>query len=139
MGVTVASPSSEDAGAGDHHDAWIVAHEPRRRGGTGAQALSRQLARSSSLWRYTDRDATPVALVTVVTVVGADVDPLQSIWRPRPAPTAIVGGVGEGRANERKAIEAVMDEASPVMEPDILRTRARMQHAQTAHLQTGYR
>ena len=79
----------------------------------GTRRCLKQLARSISSWRYTDRDATPVALVTVV---GADVDPLQSVWRPHPAPAAIVGGVGERRANERKAIEAVMDEAAPVME-----------------------
>ena len=46
---------------------------------------------------------------SVIAVVAADVDPLQSIWRPGSAPAAVVGGVGEGRANERKAMEAVME------------------------------
>src|SRR6266568_2160931 len=34
-------------------------------------------------------------------VIAADVDPLPSIWRPHPAPAAVVGGVGEGHTNER--------------------------------------
>ena len=45
----------------------------------------------------------------LVAVAAADVDPLQSIGRPGSAPAAVVGGVGEGRANESKAIEAVME------------------------------
>src|SRR5450432_4090578 len=45
---------------------------------------------------------------SVETVVAADVDPLQSIWRPRPAPAAVVGGEGVGRAKEREATEVVM-------------------------------
>src|SRR5436190_23885221 len=45
----------------------------------------------------------------LVTVVAADVDPLRSIGRPGSAPTAIVGGVGERCADERKAMEAVME------------------------------
>ena len=55
----------------------------------------------------------------LVAVAAADVDPLQSIGRPDSAPAAVVGGVGEGRANERKAIEAVMEamaETVPVPE-----------------------
>src|ERR1700687_85335 len=45
----------------------------------------------------------------LVAIVAADVDPLQPIWRPRSAPAAVVGGVGIGRAKERKAMEAVME------------------------------
>src|SRR4051812_26779037 len=46
---------------------------------------------------------------SVVVVIAADVDPLQSVGRPHSAPAAIVGGVGEGHTNERKAMEAVME------------------------------
>ena len=46
-----------------------------------------------------------------VAIAAADVDPLQSIWRPHPAPAAVIGGVGVGRANECKAMVAVMEEA----------------------------
>src|SRR5450432_55971 len=45
---------------------------------------------------------------SVDAVVAADVDPLQPIWRPHPAPAAVVGGVGVGRAKEREAMEVVM-------------------------------
>jgi hypothetical protein len=48
--------------------------------------------------------------VALVAVVAADIDPLQSIGRPRSAPAAVVGGIGEGYANEREAMEAVMEE-----------------------------
>ena len=53
---------------------------------------------------------------SLVAVVAADVDPLRSIGRPGSAPAAVVGGVGEGRADERKAVEAVME--AVVMECD---------------------
>ena len=45
----------------------------------------------------------------LVAVAAADVDPLRSIGRPGSAPTAVVGGVGERRADERKPMEAVME------------------------------
>src|SRR5215211_5877059 len=68
--------------------------------------------------------ASPAALVVAVAVVVADVDPAQSIWRPHSAIAAIVGGEGQWRSNERKAIEAVvteeravMDEGGPACEP----------------------
>ena len=54
--------------------------------------------------------------LVAVAVVAADVDPLQSIGRPGSPPAAVVGGVGEGRADERKAVEAVME--AVVMECD---------------------
>src|SRR5882724_12167591 len=50
----------------------------------------------------------PAALVAVA-AVAADVDPPQSICGPHPAIAAVVGGVGIGRADECKAIEAVME------------------------------
>ena len=53
----------------------------------------------------------------LVAVVAADVDPLQSIWRPSSAPAAVVGGVGEGRADERKAMEAVMEAVAMERDP----------------------
>src|SRR5882724_8687154 len=55
--------------------------------------------------RAPTRQIYPAALVVAV---AADVDPLQSIWRPQPAPAVVVAGVGIGRAKERKTIEAVM-------------------------------
>ena len=50
-----------------------------------------------------------------LSVIGAtDVDPSQSVWRPRPAPAAVVGGIGLGHtnANECKAMMAVMEESA---------------------------
>lgn len=68
------------------------------------QPSFRQLTRSVVMALHRLRCAS-VTLVAVVVV--ADVDPLRPIWRPHPAPAAIVAGVKEGRANERKAMEAV--------------------------------
>src|SRR5216684_9118964 len=67
------------------------------------------------------------SLVAGVAVVAADVDPLQSIGRPGSAPAAVVGGVGEGRANERKAMEAVMEAVAmePVRESGMRKMRTR--------------
>src|SRR6266850_4983691 len=64
---------------------------------------------------------------SLVAVVAADVDPLQSIGRPGSAPAAVVGGVGEGRANERKAMEAVMEAVAmePVRESGMRKMRTR--------------
>ena len=45
----------------------------------------------------------------VAVVIVTEVDPLRSVRRPHSAPAAIVGGVGKRYANERKAIEAVME------------------------------
>jgi hypothetical protein len=61
----------------------------------------------------------------LVPVVRADIDPLWSVGRPHLAPAAIVGGVDEGSAKERKAIEAVMEEAvmEAVMECGACETR----------------
>jgi len=77
-----------------------------------------------------------------VVVVAADIDPLQSIWRPHSAPTAIVGRVSEGRANERKAIEAVVDEGAPVMEREprrecSMRSKRRTRKASAAKPRAG--
>ena len=54
---------------------------------------------------------------SLVAVAAADVDPLQSIGRPDSAPAAVVGGVGEGRANESKAMEAVMEAVAMERDP----------------------
>jgi hypothetical protein len=50
----------------------------------------------------------------LVAVVVADVDRLQSISRPHSAPAIVVavGRVGERYADERKAMEAVMEEGA---------------------------
>jgi len=60
---------------------------------------------------------------SVVAVVAADVDPSQSVWRPRPAPAAVVGGLGVGHTNERKAMVAVMEESAVMRKPGMRETR----------------
>src|SRR5258708_22290461 len=64
---------------------------------------------------------------SLVAVAAADVDPLQSIGRPDSAPATVVGGVGEGRADERKAVEAVMEAVTmePVRESGMRKMRTR--------------
>lgn len=55
----------------------------------------------------------------VVAVAVADVGPIPSIWRSDSAPaTVVVAGVDEGRADERKAMEAMMEEMAPVSKRD---------------------
>src|ERR1700740_3400384 len=58
-----------------------------------------------------DKPATTIkAHRLVAAVIPADVGPLRPIGRPYPAPAAVivaVVGIGEGKANERKAVEAV--------------------------------
>jgi hypothetical protein len=76
----------------------------------GRTGVRGSLATTIDAWRYIDRDA------LVVAVGVADVDPPQSVWRPYPAPAAIIGGVGERRADERKAMEAVMEAVPMAME-----------------------
>jgi hypothetical protein len=55
-------------------------------------------------------------MALIVTVVAAGIDPPLPIWRPLPAPAAVVA-IG---ADEGKAIEAVMEEAvmEAVMVPE---------------------
>jgi hypothetical protein len=52
-----------------------------------------------------------VALVAV-TVVAADVHPLQPVGRPRPAPAVVVAGVEVGRADEHEAMQAAVEDAA---------------------------
>ena len=68
--------------------------------------VGRRTGNSPDRWprRCIDRQA------SVAIAIAADVDPLQSIGRPHPAPAAVIGGVGVGSAKERKAM-AVMEEA----------------------------
>src|SRR5882724_2048474 len=63
------------------------------------------------------------ASVVAVAVATTDVDPSQSVWRPRPAPAAVVGSVGH--ANERKAMVAVMEESAVMRKPCMRKTRTR--------------
>src|SRR5262245_32332566 len=49
--------------------------------------------------------------LVAVAVAAANIDPLQSIWCPHPAPATVVGGVGVRHADKSKAVEAVMEEA----------------------------
>src|SRR5205823_8126878 len=58
-------------------------------------------------------------------VVATDVDPSQPVWRPRPAPAAVVGSVGVGHADERKAIVAVMEKSAVMRKPCMRKTRTR--------------
>src|SRR5213592_3721039 len=62
---------------------------------------------------------------SVVAVGATDVDPSQYVWRPRPAPAAVVGGVGEGHTNECKAMVAVMEEPAVMHKPGMRKTRTR--------------
>ena len=87
----------------------MLAQEPLARWpGTvfDASAVLLQLTRSIN------SAVTRIASPALVAVVAADVDPLQSMPRPHPAPAVIVGGVAVvvGRAEECKAMEAVMEE-----------------------------
>jgi hypothetical protein len=52
-----------------------------------------------------------VSMGPLVPIVRTDIDPLRSKGRPYLTPAAVVGGEGEGCAKERKAVEAVMEEA----------------------------
>src|SRR6266550_203181 len=106
--------SPEKCSGDDHHDVWIPARQLPRHDGpgtttnaSGVAPATRQINMVAALYRS--------RCASVVVVIAADVDPLQSVGRPHSAPAAIVGGVGEGRANERKAMEAVMEERA-VME-----------------------
>jgi hypothetical protein len=62
---------------------------------------------------------------SVVAVVATDVDPSQPVWRPRPAPAAVVGGVGVGHTDERKAMVAVMEESAVMRKPCMRKMRTR--------------
>src|SRR4029453_5035361 len=64
-----------------------------------------------------------IAYASVVAVGATDVDPSQSVWRPRPAPAAVVGGVGVGYTNERKAMVAVMEESAVMGKPCMRKMR----------------
>ena len=64
---------------------------------------------------------------SVIAIVATDVDPSRSIWRPRPAPAAVIGGVGVGHTNtnERKAMVAVMEEPAVMGKPCMRKTWTR--------------
>jgi hypothetical protein len=49
----------------------------------------------------------------LIVVIAAKVDPSQSIRCPGSAPAAVVGGIGNGCANEREAAEAMMEAVIP--------------------------
>ena len=96
----------------DHPDVWILAHELRRRAGARYDHQRVGIAPATQpINIVTALHQSRCAFAALVAVVAADVDPLQSIWRPGSAPAAVVGGVGVGRAKERKAMEAMMEEA----------------------------
>src|SRR6266566_1586723 len=80
----------------------------------GAGTIANASTITPAIRRISMVDALPQSRcgsAALVVVVATDVGPLQSIRRPHSAPAAVVSGVGEGRANERKAMEAVMEEA----------------------------
>lgn len=112
--------------SGRHH---VTASSPRGRAteltlapaqrANSASGVTRQLARSIG-----PRGCAFAALVVAVAVaVAADVGPLPSIWRPDPAPAAVVvaaviAGVDERPAERKPTEAAMMEEAAPVMEPE---------------------
>src|SRR5205814_10689109 len=50
--------------------------------------------------------------VSVIVVVAADVNPLRPVRGPHSTPAAVVGGVSQRRADERRTLESVMDHAA---------------------------
>ena len=116
--VTVAThgdriPLSGPCASGDHHHVWILAHGRHGRAGTRTHQINMATALPQS------------RCVSVIAVAATDVDPSQSVWRPRPAPAAVVGGVGVRHANERKAMVAVMEEPTVMGKPCMRKTRTR--------------
>ena len=106
-------PFSGPCASGDHHHVWILAHGRHERAGTRTPQIN--MAAALHHQRY----------ASVVAVVATDVDPSQSVWRPRPAPAAVVGGVGVGQADESKAMMAVMEEPAVMRKPCMRKTRTR--------------
>src|SRR3954447_12094829 len=91
--VTVAThgdriPFSGPCASGDHHHVWILANGRQERAGTRTHEINVAASLPQS----------------VIAVGATNVDPSQSVWRPRPAPAAVVGGIGVGytNTNERK-------------------------------------
>ena len=112
--VTVAThgdriPLSGPCASGDHHHVWILAPDGKNALGPGLSKIN-------------------MAASLPLSVIGAtDVDPSQSVWRPRPAPAAVVGGIGVGHTNtnERKAMVAVMEEPTVMGKPCMRKMRTR--------------
>src|SRR6202048_2490628 len=109
---------------------WFLAHEMHRRDGTGTAANATGVAPATrQINMLAASHQSRYASIALVAVVAADVDPLQSMPRPHPAPAVIVGGVAVvvGRAEECKAMEAVMEEvvvmAEAVMEREMRKPR----------------
>ena len=116
--VTVAThgdriPLSGPCASGDHHHVWILAHGRHGRAGTRTHQINMTTALPQS------------RCVSVIAVAATDVDPSQSVWRPRPAPAAVVGGVGVRHSNEREAMVAVMEESAVMGKPCMRKTRTR--------------
>jgi hypothetical protein len=101
-----------------HASATELTLAPAQRANS-ASGVTRQLARSIG-----PRGCAFAALVVAGAVaVAADVGPLPSIWRPDPAPAAVVvaaviAGVDERPAERKPTEAAMMEEAAPVMEPE---------------------
>src|ERR1700676_1210508 len=93
---------------------WFLAHEMHRRDGTGTAANATGVAPATRQINMlaASHQSRYASIALVVAVVAADVDPLQSMPRPHPAPAVVVGGIAVvvGRAEECKAVEAVMEE-----------------------------
>ena len=82
-----------------------------------------------------------VSAGSVIAVIAADVDPLQSIGRPGPAPAAVVGGV-ERRERQRTQSDGSgdgSDDGRRARGKRPSKSRARIQRAQSAHLRNGRR
>ena len=87
-----------------------------RRPSTSGPCSERRGARSSN---YPDPLRPTGSMYAERLVISAGADPLRSVRCPRCTPAAIVvGGVQEGRAYERKSIEAIMAEKPMVSETE---------------------
>ncbi len=116
--VTVAThgdriPLSGPCASGDHHHVWILAPDGKNALGPGLSKINMAASLPQS------------RCASVIAVGATDVDPSQSVWRPRPAPAAVVGGVGVGHTNEREAMVAVMEESAVMGKPCMRKTRTR--------------
>ncbi len=116
--VTVAThgdriPLSGPCASGDHHHVWILAPDGKNALGPGLSKINMAASLPQS------------RCASVIAVGATDVDPSQSVWRPRPAPAAVVGGVGVGHTNEREAMVAVMEESAVMGKPCVRKTRTR--------------
>jgi len=96
----------------DYRNVRIVVRKPRQRDHI---ACRHQRAYAAPATRQINIGEDTLQQGLVGAIADADVGPIPSIWRPDSAPAAVVVvGINEGRADERKAMEAMMEETAPV-------------------------